>query len=224
MPDARVVLADSDPLVRDVLRHACIQRGVEVAGETGEASTLRQLVVAGVGDIVVLADRLDGCPAESLLAELLEAGAKVVVFSADPSPNRLTALLGAGASGYLLHDASPDEVVTAVLAVGRGAAALHPTAAVTILSQWRRLRAGSPTRRRGGIHALTPRESEVLAAMAAGLSTKAIAQRLSLAPKTIENHKIRIFDKLGVRTNAQAVTVALAHGVTVPGSDDDGAG
>lgn len=224
MAGARVVLAHDDRLIRDTVRAACERRGVDVAAETGEASTLRQLVATGIGDVVVLADRLDNCPAETLVSELVDAGLKVVVVSADPSPNRLTTLLSEGASGYFLHDADPDEIVTAIQAVGRGAAALHPTAAATILAQWRRLRAAPPTGSRGGVQSLTPRESEVLSAMAAGLATKAIAQRLSMAVKTVENHKIRIFDKLGVRTQAQAVAVALAHGITVPGTGGDEAG
>jgi DNA-binding NarL/FixJ family response regulator len=224
MVGPRVLLAHHDVLIRDVVRTACERRGVELVAEAGEAPTLRRLVATGLGDVVVVADRLDGCPAERLVPELVDADTKVVVLSADPSPNRLTALLSAGASGYFLHDADPDEIATAVQAVGRGAAALHPTAAATVLAQWRRLRAGASNGTRGGVSSLTPRESEVLAAMAAGLATKAIAARLSLAVKTVENHKIRIFDKLGVRSQAQAVAVALAHGVAVPapGGDEPG--
>lgn len=224
MTASRVVVADNDRLARDVLRLACTRRGVDVVGEAEDVATLRRLVAANAGEIVVLADTLDGAPVEPLVPELVEAGVKVIVLSGDPSPSRVTTLLSAGASGYLLHDADPDEVATAVLAVGRGAAALHPTAAATILAQWRRLREAPPDRLHSGIHALTPRESEVLVAMVAGLATKAIAQRLSLAHKTVENHKVRIFDKLGVRTQAQAVTVALAHGVVAPAVDDQPSG
>jgi len=63
---------------------------------------------------------------------------------------------------------------------------------------------------------LTARELEVLAAMADGLSAKAIALRLGVALKTVENHKVRIFDKLGVQTQAHAVSVAIGLGVTRP--------
>src|SRR5436305_1144934 len=60
---------------------------------------------------------------------------------------------------------------------------------------------------------LTPRELDVLEAMSDGLATKAIASRLGVATKTVENHKVRIFDKLGVRTQAQAVSLAIGHGL-----------
>ena len=219
MAGPRVVLADGDLLVRDVLRAACAQRGVDIVGEADDAVGLRRCVMRRAPDVVILGDHVDGTAVDDALRELLEYGAKVVVVSGDPSPHQVTRLVGMGARGYLMHDASPDEVASAVLAVGRGAAVLNPTATLTILSQWRRLREKPPDGRRRGVQGLTPRESEVLTAMAEGLSTKAIATRLTMAPKTVENHKIRIFDKLGVRTQAQAVTVAIGYGLAEPATD-----
>ncbi|HEV7888376.1 MAG TPA: LuxR C-terminal-related transcriptional regulator, partial [Acidimicrobiales bacterium] len=117
-----------------------------------------------------------------------------------------------GVSGYLLYDAAPEEVALGVVAVARGAAVLNPTAAAMVLTQWRRMRSSAAG---GGrrISPLTPREADVLAALVDGLPTKGIAQRLSMATKTVENHKIRIFDKLGVRTQAHAVSVAISSGL-----------
>jgi len=153
-------------------------------------------------------------PIESCLDRVLATGAKVVILCDDASPERLTGLLERGVSGYLLHDSSPDHVGEGLLAVAGGAVALHPTICDTILKQWRRLRMvgpnlGGPTART----TLTPRELDVLAAMADGLATKAIAMKLGVALKTVENHKIRIFDKLGVRTQAHAVSVAISNGL-----------
>jgi DNA-binding NarL/FixJ family response regulator len=81
---------------------------------------------------------------------------------------------------------------------------------MTILEQWRELRA-DPTV--APLERLTPRERDVLRALTDGLSTKAIARELGVAVKTVENHKIHVFDKLGVRTHAQAVAVAIGHGL-----------
>src|SRR5207249_11530563 len=102
------------------------------------------------------------------------------------------------------------QVAGAGLAVRDGAAALHPVAAGTILSQWRRLRVAQSAMTR---NSLTPRESEILAAMADGHAAKAIARQLGVALKTVENHKIRIFDKLGARSQAQAVALAIGQGL-----------
>lgn len=206
-----VLLADDDLLVRDIIRNACVGAGVDVIAEVETMDGLRRLAGVLKPAVVVAGDRLGGEPLETALPQVLHGGAKVVVVAADQSSERLGSLLSAGVSGYLLYDAAPDEIAAAVPAVMRGASVLNPTAAQMVVSQWRRLRAEPGTARR--LPSLTPREQEVLAALVEGLPTKAIALRLTMAAKTVENHKIRIFDKLGVRTQAHAVSVALANGL-----------
>ncbi len=108
-------------------------------------------------------------------------------------------------------------MVGAIIAVGRGEVALNPEVLSTILHQWRRLRAqpvSVGSRRRP---ALTPRELDILAAMSDGLAAKAIAARLGVALKTVENHKIRIFEKLGVCRSPAAWDRVSASGMG-PGS------
>jgi two-component system nitrate/nitrite response regulator NarL len=137
----------------------------------------------------------------------------VGVICDDPSPERLTRILTLGVSGYLRSDAAPASVVEAVATLAGGAAVLEPTAMGTLLEQWRGLRKGGRGSAGGRLLDLTAREGDVLAALADGLPTKAVARRLGMAPKTVENHKTRIFDKLGVRSQAAAVSFAIAHGL-----------
>jgi DNA-binding NarL/FixJ family response regulator len=108
-----------------------------------------------------------------------------------------------------IDQTSLDQFADAVRSVRAGGIALDPTHAAIVVAQWRegRQRANSEP------GALTQREREVLGAMVDGLLTKAIARRLRVAPKTVENHKVRIFSKLGVRNQAQAVGVAITHGL-----------
>lgn len=207
-----VLLAEDDVLVREILRAACADRDLRVTGEATSAEALVFLCAETHPDVTVTGDCLGDKPIETVMDTLLDLGTRVIVISADPSPERLTSILESGASGYLFYDAAPEEVVAGVLAVARGAAALNPTVAGAILHQWRRLRMEGTLGSRGSSE-LTPRESEVLAAMAEGLATKSIARSLGIAPKTIENHKIRVFEKLGVRTQAEAVTVAIGYGL-----------
>lgn len=211
MSPVSVLLADGDVLVRDIVAAACRRAGLDVVAEVESADALRRLAAALKPAVVVAGDRLGDEPLESVLGSVLASGAKVVVVAADDTAERLACLLAQGVSGYLLYDASPDEVAAAIAPAARGASVLNPSAAAMVVSQWRRLRAEPGTARR--LPALTPRERDVLAALVDGLPTKAIAVRLSMAAKTVENHKIRIFDKLGVRTQAHAVSVAIAHGL-----------
>lgn len=208
----RVVLAHHDLLTRDLMRLVCASQEIYVVAETDSFFALLVHCAEEQPDVVLAADRLDGEPLDDHLVALLATGTQVVVLTDDPSPERITSLLARGVAGYLLHDTAPEQLAEAVRAVASGAAALHPTAAAMLLQQWRALRAGTSS----GLQpraTLTTREREILEAMADGLATKQIARRLGVAPKTVENHKIRIFDKLGVNNQAHAVSVAIGQGV-----------
>jgi DNA-binding NarL/FixJ family response regulator len=212
-----VVVADPNVLVRNLLRVVCAQHRI---GLLAEVSSVAELVTAcrdHAPDVAVSALEFDDGLLEAHLEELRATGARVVALTADPSPDRLTSALVRGASGYLLHDSAPEQVAEAIHAVAGGQVALHPAAASTIVQQWRRLRTDAPNGKSRG--ALTEREREVLAAMTDGLSAKGIARRLGVVVKTVENHKIHIFDKLGVRTQAQAVSVALTQGLLTMAAD-----
>lgn len=208
---ATVIVADSDALLRDLLDVVCTEHGIAVVGSAETTTQLVDLCVQARPDLVLSdVDLADGL-LEDVLEAVLATGARVLVLSDDVSPEPLTRLLERGASGYLLLDTTPAQLAEALVAVAEGLMPLHPSVAGTIVEQWRRLRAqgdGGATQ-----SALTPREHEVLTAMAEGLATKAIAVRLGMARKTVENHKLRIFDKLGVRTHAHAVSIAIGHGL-----------
>jgi DNA-binding NarL/FixJ family response regulator len=214
-----VLIAHGDGQARDILARACTAHDVSVVGQTADAREVVALCAAHEPDVAVLGDRLDDIAIDSALEELVEMGTRVVVLSADPSPDRLAQLLGHGARGYFFHDSSPSEVAMGIHAVARGGAAINPSAGAILLAQWRRLRRQPVSISSHRHPVLTRREREVLAAMADGLATKALAARLGIAVKTAENHKIRIFEKLGVRSQAHAVTVALSLGVVAGTAD-----
>ena len=213
-----VALADRSALVRNMVDAVCERYGLRVVGEASTSWQLVALCQTRRPDVVVADSDLGDGPIEDCLDRVLATDAKVLILCEDASPERLTGLLERGVSGYLLHDSSPDHVGEGLLAVAGGAAALHPTVTSTILKQWRRLRQDGSSRPSPTRSSLTPRELDVLSAMADGLATKAIATKLGVASKTVENHKVRIFDKLGVRTQAEAVSLAIGHSLVGAGS------
>lgn len=228
MQAVRAVVADADPLARNLLRAACRAGGVRVVAEATTAAEALALCRSEKPDVAVVAAPLGtsgtaGSPAgapddgelclEACVERILAVPTQVVVLSDELAPERLMAVLMQGASGYLLLDTPPTQVVEAVVAVAAGRAALSPPVAKVVLDQWRQLRRRDRAEAVASGTALTPREREVLAAMAEGLAAKAIARRLGIAVKTVENHKIRIFDKLGVRSQANAVSVAIGWGL-----------
>ncbi|MGH8883788.1 MAG: response regulator transcription factor [Egibacteraceae bacterium] len=209
----RAVVADASELVRAILRAVLSRAGIDVVGDTGSTTHLIELCRRCAPDVVVAGIVLGGEPLEPSLAKVLATGTKVLVLADSAAPERLGGVLLAGASGYLaLEDTAPARVAEAVHAVGRGEAALHPMAAGMVLEQWRRLRATAGNQAPKDV-SLTPREREVLAAMADGLATKSIARQLGVAAKTVDNHKARIFAKLRARNQSEAVSVAIAAGL-----------
>ena len=214
--NVRLVTAHRSTFIHDVLRISGVARRIFVVGEARSATELVELCRTEQPDVVYAEDSFDdGSDIEAVLVLLVATGARVIVVCDDPSPERLTRILALGAHGYLGHDTTPQQVLDAVESVASGAAVLGPVATATVLEQWRRLReAGNGGGVNGGVAAeLTPREQDVLNAMADGLPAKSIARRLGMAVKTVENHKIRIYDKLGVRTQAHAVSLAISHGL-----------
>jgi DNA-binding NarL/FixJ family response regulator len=119
------------------------------------------------------------------------------------APEYVRAALSAGAAGYVLKDAAAEELVFAVKQVLDGRAALPLTLIDKALAP--RARPAEDDAERIG--KLTPREREVLGQIAAGLTNKAIARRLSISPGTVKAHVERVIAKLGVSDRTGAAVV-----------------
>jgi DNA-binding NarL/FixJ family response regulator len=118
-------------------------------------------------------------------------------------------LLQAGASGYLLKRAAADDLIHAIRTVARGGIYLDPSLAGTVLGGLRTpsIRAGFP----GGAP-LSDREEEVLRLIARGFTNREIATQLDVSVKTVETHKARAMEKLGVDSRAGIVAYAIRSG------------
>lgn len=204
-----VIVAARDALVRDLVSVTLGSRGIVISSEVQDSAQLAAACATNAPDVVVTDSILADGPLVDL-QPVLTHGGRVLVLSSEASPERLVQLLAGGAAGYLLVDDTDEAALAdAVETVASGRAALHPSIAQAVLEQWRALRTQAP----GGRSTLSPRELDVLCAMAEGLGTKAIARRLGLAVKTVEHHKGRVFAKLSVRNQAHAVAVATEQGL-----------
>lgn len=208
----RVVLADRERLVRDLMTSELTRFGLEVTAAVSTAEELGHAVDDGLAEVIVVSDPLAGRSVAELLPELARTGAKVIVLSHQLDPDRVTDALERGAVGYLLHDMEPDELARAVTAVAELGAALHFRVAALLLGQWRAFRQDHPRL----ALSLTPRELEILSGLARGDTTKAMAARLGIAQKTVESHRLRLFDKLGAKSQAHAVSIAASLGLLPP--------
>jgi two-component system nitrate/nitrite response regulator NarL len=182
----------------------------------GQAQILSQTVFGKAGvalaeivtpDVIVAGDVLVDGPLDQFLPALVRTGSRILVLCEDVDLATGVELLRQGANGVISKHESLDQVASAVMTIARGEAVIPGLLGEVLLRGWRASeRLAEPAAAAG----ITEREQEVLAAMVDGLGTKAIAHRLGIALKTVENHKTRIFQKLGVRTQAEVISLVMS--------------
>jgi DNA-binding NarL/FixJ family response regulator len=165
--------------------------------------------------------RLDGIEATRRLRESHpEIG--VIALTTYADDESVLGVLRAGARGYLTKDASSEDIRAAILTVAAGDAALDPAvqhhvvAALAGDAQGRRDTTGAAAGSAPRPDELTPRETEVLALIAEGLTNTEIAARLVVSQTTVKSHINHLFTKAGLRDRAQAVNYAYRTGVAIP--------
>jgi DNA-binding NarL/FixJ family response regulator len=202
--EPRVIVVHKMRIVGPALRNV-LDGKVQVLSQTVFGSAAIALSDLFAPDVVVAGDLLPDGVIEQFLPGLLRSGARVVLLTEDSDATHGLRLLRQGASGIIPLQTSLHAAGEAVLAVARGEAVIPSTLAESLLREWR---GAGAVLAHAPATMLTERERQVLAAMGDGMGTKAVARRLGMAVKTAENHKTHIFQKLGVRTHAEAVTLA----------------
>jgi DNA-binding NarL/FixJ family response regulator len=135
---------------------------------------------------------------------------KVLVLSASGEHSDVLEAVKAGASGYLVKSASAEELVDAVRRTAEGDPVFTPGLAGLVLGEFRRM-AGAPADRDTAPQ-LTDRETEVLRLVAKGLSSRQIASKLVISPRTVENHVQSTLRKLQLHNRVELARYAIEHG------------
>ncbi|MGW0044108.1 response regulator [Rhodococcus sp. NPDC003348] len=212
----RVALVDDQQLVRAGFRMVIdSQPDMTVVVEASDgAQALREL--ADVRADVVLMDvqmpNLDGIEATRRMTAG-EPAPKVVVLTTFDNDEYVIGAISAGASGFLLKDAQPEELLAALRTVHRGDAVIAARSTRRLLQHVGPILSGPPQRLPDD---LTPREVEVLEAMAYGLSNAEIAARFHVSEATVKTHVGRVLSKTDSRDRVQAVVFAYRIGLVRP--------
>jgi DNA-binding NarL/FixJ family response regulator len=198
----RLLLVDDHPLVRDGLNaRLSTQPGIEVVGEAGDAAEALRQVAACRPTLVLLDVGMREVNGIELAAQLLanDPALKVLMLSMHDNPEYVQRALQAGASGYVLKDAPASEIIGALHAVAAGGVFLSPALSKRLF----RNQAPRPL--------LSPRESQILAALAKGWSSKQMARSFDLSVRTVDAHRQSIKRKLGLEGQAELVKYAVEH-------------
>jgi DNA-binding NarL/FixJ family response regulator len=211
----RVLVVDDHPIVRAMVRLACDERdGLTVVGEAGDGNEALRLATELQPDVIVLDLILPGMNGLEVAQRLAldESTARILILTATDDKSAVFEALRLGVSGYVEKTASVDEIADAIQTVARGelvfSKELERRAQVQLGEFARKARETARALAR-----LTPRERQVLALLAEGLSTRQIAKRLGLSDRTVESHIGNVYQKLDVRTRVQALYRAAGLGL-----------
>jgi DNA-binding NarL/FixJ family response regulator len=224
-----VLLADDHPLIRKGFRLILdAEPDIDVVGEASDGTTAVSMTTALRPDVVLMDVRMPGRDGIEATRDITAAGlpSKVLILTTFDLDDYVYAGLRAGASGFLLKDTQPDDLAAAIRTIASGDAVLAPAATRRLLRQFATQPPEPPEqpgpssgRRAEEIRgALTGREQDVFALIAAGMSNSEIADRLHLSAGTVKIHVGRILAKLGLRDRVQAVVLAYESALITPGS------
>ena len=218
----KVAVADDQALVRGgfsvLLRTA---DDLEVVGEAADGDAAVKLVARERPDVILMDIRMpvmDGVEAtRRITADPRLASTRVLILTTFDLDEYVFESLRAGASGFLLKDTLPDDLLAAVRVVAAGDALLSPRVTRRLVEEFVQRSASAPTASQHQLDTLTPRETEVLAAVARGLSNSELAATLFMSQGTAKTHVSRLLTKLHARDRAQLVMIAYEAGVVAPG-------
>ncbi len=209
----RVLIVDDHTIVREGLRALLESSGtIDVVAEAEDGASAVTLTIEYAPDLVLMDLRMPVMDGATATREILHnrPDQAIIILTTFSDDAHILDAVQAGARGYVLKDMNPDLLFRSIEAAARGETLLGPE----IMQSFRRASHVNATARSAGTarSPLSIRESEVLCAIADGLTSRQAAERLSISERTIKAHLTHIFDKLGVDTRAAAIACAAEHG------------
>jgi DNA-binding NarL/FixJ family response regulator len=208
-----VLLGDDHAVLLDCLK-SILQPGFEVVGAVNDANALIAAARELRPDVIVLdisMPPMNGIEAARLLRQS-NPEAKLIVLTMHCDAGVALEAMEAGVSAYVLKQSASTELVKAISEVMRGRSYMAPPLAEAL---WGRV-AGGPRKTRIQREVLTPRQREVLRLLAEGRAPKDVALKLGVSERTVEFHKYKIMERLGLRSVAGLTAYAARHGIILP--------
>ena len=221
----RVVIADDHPVLREGLRRLLEDDGAfAVVGEASDGAEAVRLGRELRPDVLLLdlaMPRVSGLEVLRALS-VEEGGPRVLLLTVAIEDAQIVEALQLGARGVVLKEAATELLFKAIRTVIAGQYWVGRDTVTDIVRHLRERVGAAAGRRPSPAERLTPREREIVAAVAAGVSNREIAARLGLAEDTVKHHVTNIFDKLGVSNRAELAAYAARHGLARAQAPDQG--
>ena len=212
----RVLLADDHAVVRSGLRSVLeSEPDIEVVAEAEDGYEAVEKALASNVDLAILDLSMPRMTGLQVTVELQKQrpAMRVLILSVHQSEQYFFEALKAGASGYVLKTAANRDLVEACRASMRGEPFLYPEAVTAVIQDYlERARRGEAVPE----DPLSPRELQVVKLIAEGYTSDEIAVELVISRKTVDHHRARILDKLGMRNGAELTRYAIRRGLVEP--------
>lgn len=207
----KVLIVDDHVVMAEGLRHLIdTQPDLVVVGCVADGRAALRTVLELIPDVVMMdiaMPELNGIEATRLIGQRAPQ-TQVVILSMHSNQEYVLRALQAGARGYLLKKNAAEEVLMAIRTVHSGRRFLSRQIAEGVIDDYLRSGTESP------LDALSSRERQVLQLLVESKSNAAIAESLSLSPKTVETYRSRIMQKLDINDMPSLVKFAIQHGLT----------
>jgi two-component system, NarL family, response regulator NreC len=213
MSKIRLLLVDDHQIVRAGLRMLfAAEEDMEIVGEASGGEEALQLVSVLQPDVVIMDVAMPGMNGIEATRRIKEIAPDLAVLALTMHEDEqyFFEMLSVGASGYIPKRAAPDDLVAAIRAVYQGNVFLHATLAKFLMHD---VLPRHESRRVSEVEELTPREREVLTLIAEGLTSREIAEKLVVSPKTVDRHRENIMGKLNLHNRVELVRYAMERGL-----------
>jgi two-component system response regulator NreC len=213
MTPIRLLIADDHAVLRAGLRMLLdVQRDIAVAGEAGDGAEVLQKARELQPDVVLIDLTMPGPPSGDVIRQVLRACPKtrVLVLTMHDDAAYLASAMAAGAAGYVVKKVADSELLSAIRAVHAGRTFVDLTQSLDTPSRGLTGGARAEAERPKD---LSRREREVLRLLAQGYSNQQIAAQIKVSVKTVETHRTRLSEKLGLKGRAELYRFAVESGI-----------
>jgi DNA-binding NarL/FixJ family response regulator len=221
----RIMLVDDHEVVRTGLKSFLdSQLDFEVVAEADNGFTAVEVASTVRPDVIVMDISMPGMDGLEATRRMLVVcpDAKVLALSVHDDKQFFLEMLGAGAVGYLSKQSAAEELVTAIHTVAKGNVYFHPSLAMWLLQDYKKMLVQVPVTRKSALQGpmknkdlstLSKREIQVLELIANGKSNAEIGELLGISPKTVARHRERLMNKLDIHSSTELVKFSIRSGL-----------
>jgi len=211
-----ILIVDDHPLVREGLKSILkLATEYEVVGQAGNASDAIQLVKNLKPDLVLLDLGLPDKSGLELSREIrnISAPTRILIVSMHSKVDYIVKAFQAGATGYMTKESATERLLQGIAQVLNGEYFMDGSVSHRVVEKLMQTPEKEMKITDAAYETLTPREQEIMVLLTEGYSAKDAAAKLFISPKTVENHRTNIMNKLGLHSTLELVRYAVRLGL-----------